>query len=233
MLSYILTRFSIFDYNFKGYEITRNNSEEEYYDVLFSPKRLNYKFNFFEKITLPSILNQTNKNYIWNIYTSEYLPEEYKNKLIELTSPYKEINVYYIKSFKCFYKSIASITKNAEFKYCTIRLDDDDGLSDNFIENLQKYKKRDKVIISHPNGTMVTLNNKSCDKIISGKKISRLNNAQGLCAIGMNIYSCGNHTKVAEKYKVIYDNAPDMYLVNCDEQYTDTKRKFVESDMEN
>jgi hypothetical protein len=80
---------------------------------------------------------------------------------------------------------------------------------------------------------MVTLNNKSCDKIISGKKISRLNNAQGLCAIGMNIYSCGNHTKVAEKYKVIYDNAPDMYLVNCDEQYTDTKRKFVESDMEN
>jgi len=230
MLSYILTRFSIFDYNFKGYEMTRNNTKEEYYDLLFSPKRLNYKFNFFEKTTLPSILNQTNKSYIWNIYTSEYLPEEYKNKLIELTSPYKEINVYYVESFKCFYKSITNIIKNTNFKYCTIRLDDDDGLSDNFIENLQKYKNRDKVIISHPNGTMVTI---KCDKVISGKKVSRLNNAQGLCAIGMNIYSCGNHTKVAEKYRVIYDNTPDMYLVNCDEEYSDTKRKFLENDMEN
>jgi hypothetical protein len=229
MLSYILTRFSIFDYNFKGYEITRNNSKEEYYDLLFSPKRLNYKFNFFEKTTLPSILNQTNKSYIWNIYTSEYLPEEYKNKLIELTSPYKEINVYYVESFKCFYKSITNIIKNAKVKYCTIRLDDDDGLSDNFIENLQKYKTIDKVIISHPNGTMVTIKD---DKVISGKKVSRLNNAQGLCAIGMNIYSCGNHTKVVEKYRVIYDNNPDMYLVNCDEEYTDTKRKFVDSDIE-
>jgi len=226
MLTYITTRFSIFDYNFKGYEMTRNNSKDECYKQLFSSKRLNYKFKAFEKITLPSILNQTNKNYIWNIFTSEYLPEKYKNRLIKLTRPYKKIHIHYVKSFKCFFRNATNLTKNNTFKYCTIRLDDDDGLSANFIENLQKYKNKDKTIISHPKGTIVTIKD---NKVVLGQKISRPNNAQGLCGIGMNIYSCGNHNKVAEKFTVIYDYTPNMYVVNCDE-HCDTKRKFVESD---
>jgi Putative rhamnosyl transferase len=226
MLTYIITRFSIFDRNCYKFKLRRNKNKDEFFNKLFSTNRLNSKFTTFEKITLPSILNQSNKNYIWNIYTSEYLPEEYKNRLIELTSPHKKINIHYVKSFKYFDKSVDNVTKNKTFKYCTIRLDDDDGLSANFIENLQKYKNEDKTIISHPKGTRVTIKD---DKLVLGKKISKLNNAQGLCGIGMNIYSCGNHMKVAEKFKVIYDNTPNMYLVNCD-YHCDTKRKFVESD---
>lgn len=217
MITHIITRFSIFDFNFKGYRITKELDKDTYYNQLFSSERLNHKFKVFEKITLASILNQTNQNYIWHIYTSEYLPENYKLKLKDLTMSHKSIRVYYIKSFKEFNKILF------DSEYCTIRIDDDDGLSPYFIENLQKYKNDINTIISHQNGNYVTITN---DELVIGEQILYPNIALGLCAIGMNIYTCGNHVKIATKFKVIYDNAPNMYLVNADDN-CDTKRKFV------
>ena len=52
------------------------------------------------------------------------------------------------------------------------------------------------------------------------------NIAVGLCAINMNIYDCGNHTKVHNKYSVIYDKTPDMYYINCGE-FCYSGRKFI------
>jgi hypothetical protein len=43
----------------------------------------------------------------------------------------------------------------------------------------------------------------------------------------MNIYSCGDHTKVDKKYKVIYDKTKHMYRVLCS-PYCDSSRKFEE-----
>lgn len=219
MITHIITRFSILDYDFKGYILTKKLDKDTYYKKLFSSERLDYKFKSFEMITLPSILNQTNQNYIWHIYTSEYLPDVYKEKLMNLTNQHKSICVYYIKSHKEFNKI------KFDSDYCTMRLDDDDGLSSNFIENLQKYKNKINTIISHPNGKSVTIQN---DKVIIGKKIQYKLVALGLCAIGMNIYHCGAHTKVAEKHNVIYDDAPDMYLINAS-IHCDSSRKFVPS----
>lgn len=218
MLVYFITRFSIFDYNFKGYQITKMSSIEKYKSYLFSKKRLDYKFNSFENITLPSIVSQTDNNYIWEIYTSEYLPIEYKNRLLASTNKYKNIKIFYIKSFKEFNKS-----DKIKDKYCTVRLDDDDGLNKNFVKILQRYKGKTKEIISFTKGKKCTLLN---NKIIYGENVEYKNNAQGLCAIDMNIYNCGNHVKVDKKFKVTYDMTPDMYLVNCG-NFCDSKRKFT------
>jgi hypothetical protein len=217
MITHIITRFSILDYDFKGYKLTTKLDKDTYYKTLFSSERLDYKFKSFEMITLPSILNQTNQNYIWHIYTSEYLPNVYKEKLMNITNQHKSIRVYYIKSFKEF----NNITFNDD--YCTMRLDDDDGLSPQFIENLQQYKNKSNTIISHPNGKYVTIQD---DKVVIGKTVSLPNCALGLCAIGMNIHECGNHTKVAEKFSVIYDNTPDMYMINAN-IHCDSSRKFA------
>jgi hypothetical protein len=217
MITHIITRFSIMDYDYKWYKLRRQIDKDTYCKSLFSSERLDYKFKSFEIITLPSILNQTNQNYIWHIYTSEYLPDIYKEKLLNITNQHKSIHVYYIKSFKEFNKI------NFGSDYCTLRLDDDDALSPRFIENLQKYKNKINTIISHPNGKLVTIQN---DKVVIGKKVSQPNCAMGLCAIGMDIYSCGNHMKVAEKFSVIYDDTPDMYLVNASIHCL-TSRKFV------
>ena len=39
----------------------------------------------------------------------------------------------------------------------------------------------------------------------------------------MNIYKCGNHTKVDDNYKVIYDFYKNSYYLCCSE-FCDTKR---------
>ena len=57
MIVYFITRFSIFDYDFKGYKLTKNLGIEDK-SYLFSKERLDYKFDSFEKITLPSIVSQ-------------------------------------------------------------------------------------------------------------------------------------------------------------------------------
>ena len=244
MLTHIITRFSIYDYSYLNFN---QKTEEEYKNILFNPNRLSYKFNSFEKITLQSVLNQTNQNYIWDIYTSIYLPENYKKKLLELINKYNKISgeiyreknkdylLFQSEKINNSYRSnkiqIIFIESFEEFnrkyiyysKYCTVRLDDDDGLSPYFIESLNKYKNHDKVIISHVNGTTITMKN---NKIIYGSDVSRKNNSQGLCAIGMNIYMCGNHNKVSNKYNVIYDYTPNMYLLHCS-KFTVTSRKFT------
>lgn len=218
MKVYIITRFSIFDHDWKGYVMTKTLGIEKYKSYLFSKQRLDYKFNSFEKITLPSIVSQTDDNYIWEIYTSEYLPIEYKNRLLASTNKYKNIKVFFVNSFKEFFNKCE---KNDD-KYCTVRLDDDDGLNKDFVKTLQKYKDKTKEIISFPLGKKCTISN---NKIIYGKNINIKHIALGLCAIDMNIYHCGDHTKLHNKFKVRLDMTPDMYLLNCSE-FCDSKRRF-------
>lgn len=217
MLVYFITRFSIFDPASKAFKLTRENDTEYYKSYLFSKERLEYKFSSFEKITLPSIVQQTNNNYIWEIYTSNYLPTEYKERLLESTKSYENIKIYFVESFKEFNKS-----KKINDKYCTVRLDDDDGLNENYVEIMQKYKDETNAVISFPNGKYITIQN---NEIIYGSNILYKLNAQGLCSIGQNIYGRGSHTSLDKMHKVIYDMTPDMYLFNCS-KFCDTKRIF-------
>ena len=169
MITYIITRFSILDINYQGYKTTKKYNKniesdiKKYKKELFNYKRLNFKFKVFKLVTLPCVVNQTNKNYIWYIYASIYLPKEYKIKLKKITEPYKKIKCIFIKSFREFNK----FKINKEEKYSTMRLDDDDGLNINFIENLNKYKNKNKFIISHPYGRKYIIKN---NKIITSKK---------------------------------------------------------------
>ena len=217
MLVYFITRFSIFDYNFKGYNITNKLNIEEYESYLFSEDRLNYKFMCFQKITLPSIIKQKNQNYIWEIYTSDKLPTKFKNKLIEITKKYDKIKLFFIESFKEFNNS-----EKIEDKYCTVRLDDDDALNINFVSTLMKYKDRNNLVISFPMGRKCSIQQNS---ILYGEQTNLKKTAQGLCSIGKNIYKLGNHNKIDLENDIVYDETPNMYLINCSE-FCDTKRKF-------
>lgn len=69
------------------------------------------------------------------------------------------------------------------------------------------------------------MNGRNNEWVCIGEQYTRFNIAVGLCAIGMNIYNCGNHTTINKRYNIIYNNQPDMYLLNCSE-YCDSIRTF-------
>lgn len=217
MLTYIITRFSIFDENCKFFNIQHS---EQYKKKLFNTIRLDYKFNLFENVTLPSIVNQTNQNFIWYIYASEYMPPYYRIKLCELTKKYKNINCVFIKSFDEFNKF-----KYIDDKFCTVRLDDDDYLNKDFIEKLNKYKNEKKeTIISFPYGNQYVYNTLK-NKIIIGKETNYNLIALGLTCIDDNIYR-HSHSKIDFNTKnVILDDSKNMYLIHCG-HYCDSGRPF-------
>ena len=226
MKSYIITRFSIYDYTYKCFELSIHHLNNAYREKLFCEKRLSYKFNVFKKVTLPSVLNQTNQNFEWYIYTSPHLPNKYKKKLLNLIEPYPKIKCCFVSCLKDFFefKELPHLDYDKE-PYCTVRLDDDDGLNKNFlkiVEENHKFKKN--TIISFPRGTKFTYKN---NNIIYGKNIHKKNNAFGLTGIGINIYHCGNHADIFlnEKYEIIYDETPYAFLC-CSGEWCDSHREI-------
>ena len=156
MVNYIITRFSICYFKYKAFNLTNEKqtlNETEYKLKLFDQNRLNFKFFIFENNTLKTIVNQNENNFVWLIYTSNLLPEYYKNKLIELIKPYNFIRLFFINNFNEMTVSINNIVKKKNFT--TIRLDDDDGLNENFIKLSNEHyntKNKNYKIISYPKG---------------------------------------------------------------------------------
>lgn len=224
MKTFIITRFSILDTNTTSWAITRENENEKLKEKLFSKDRLDEKFKSFENITYKSVINQTNQNFIWIITISTHLPKEYKNRLYEITSKNNNIEIYEVGNMKEFYNLCN--TYNYPSNYSTTRLDDDDALNINFIKDLNiEYNKsiEKNEIYSLVNGNKITIHNGQL--YIDKNKEEFKNIALGLSKFNGNIYSCGNHNKVHEKYKVIYNKRDFSYLLYSSD-FCDTKRKF-------
>lgn len=224
-----ITRFSILDPGVKSFRITNRNKHDKdsVENELFSPERMESKFNYFEKITLPSILNQSGKNWTWYIVTSTYLPTNYLERLKSLCHRNNRIKIFKVDNFVQFGQVVNNQLKKINpANYATVRLDDDDGLNRNFVQIVQKYKNSRGKIISFPLGKKIRLvKNGNKLKLNIGHRQRQKNCAFGLTAIGHNIYKCGNHVTVHKRFKVIYDFTPDMYQVTCDPS-CDTGRTF-------
>ena len=150
MKTYFITRFNIFDYDFKGFQITQNNSAHKYKSEFFNKNRLEFKTSIFTNVTLPSIINQEHRNWEWHIYTSSYLPEKYLDKLLSSIKNYQNIHLIKVENFNEFYDKITNYLYSDQF--ATVRLDDDDALCKQYIKLLYKYKNNSGSIISFPYG---------------------------------------------------------------------------------
>lgn len=222
MKIYFITRFSILDYQHKAFELSRNFDAAEYEKSLFNKDRLEHKFEVFEKNTLSSILSQSNKDWEWHIYTSDRLPRHYKNRLGMLIEKEPRIKIFAVNGFKEFNKNVTQHKYTSN--YATVRLDDDDGLCDKYVEKLQKYTDEKDKIISFPLGRRIEITK---GKKVVGNTFESKNIAVGLAGIGLEIYSCGNHATIDQRYETIYDLTPNIYFINCS-KHCDTQREFID-----
>lgn len=128
---YVITRFSVrFDY------MKTNNP--------FELNRLNARFNLFQKICYPSVINQTNTNFIWVILIDKHLPNNYKDLLYSILSTNKKIKI------KVVEWNVNNQLGNAKWLHpntteiITTRLDDDDAMHPNMISDIQNYYNNPK-----------------------------------------------------------------------------------------
>lgn len=221
MRVYFVTRFSIYDPQFRGFRLTTDHNQKEYERRLFSRDRLQNKFETFQTITFPSIVKQSCDDWKWLIYTSDQMPYEYMKRLRTLVKDYPSIALITVRNFDEFFEAHRTLDYGDSF--ATVRIDDDDGVSLSFVEKLQQYSSSVGSIVSFTEGALVGCAN---GRMIVGDAVSQKNSALGLSGIGVKIYSCGRHSDIHARYNVIYDSTPGMYFLCCS-PFADTQRGFT------
>lgn len=122
-----------------GFQVKHETAEERA-AFLYSPARLDQRFAFFEAITLPSILAQTDKNFAFIILVGKDLPAPYLARLLDLCDPHHNIQVTAREAGPhrpVMQEVINSVRLDMSKPCIQFRLDDDDAVAVDFIATLR------------------------------------------------------------------------------------------------
>jgi hypothetical protein len=226
-----MTRFSIPVAEYSDYvpfQSAKIERHKDYLNILYSYSRLKKKMSIFKQLCLPSVINQTSKNWKWYIFISPLLPSDFLNELEICLGKYLNNYIYlhFVDDMHDFLTLSNKILEKCPKPYINCRLDDDDGIHETFVEKMERYSgMEDGNIISFTEVIRTSLNTKN-NKIEYHNKLSIPNNAVGLGSLNKNIYKFGNHTNIHEKNTIIYNKTPGMCYQTCDDS-CDTKRKLT------
>ncbi len=126
------TRYSFFHPS-PGWRSTASKEK----DALFDTGRLERRAYFFEKVTLRSLADQTNENFVLNVLTSEDMPKKYAIRLTEVCKDTLGDRAHIIFGSseappRAHFRSYRWEHHSSEPWSCQVVLDDDDALSVDF-----------------------------------------------------------------------------------------------------
>lgn len=221
----ITIRFSIIIDTGNPWHQTKKQPLSERKKIIFDDQRLKTKFNFFENLTLPSLdYIKQEENFLLLLLTSEGLPDSYQQKLLYFAKNRKYIKICplpvggnfseYLKYYHQMY-----LDKSAK-TIASIRMDDDDALSGDFLVNLKKYLKEEfhNFCVSFPKGYLICFKNHQ----IFLKESYTPKIAVGLAYICspenfIDIYHLGSHNFVDQRVPTILEAKHPMYLVSVND----------------
>lgn len=107
---------------------------------VFESSYFEYRYKIFMDVTLKSFEDQSNKNFLLVIIHSETMPQKYKDRFVNLEVKYPFLKNYFLQDTAESLKNLLLQTKNLiDFRNrsgLTFRIDNDDAVPTNFIENL-------------------------------------------------------------------------------------------------
>jgi hypothetical protein len=112
---------------------------------LFDPDRLDARFRLFEISCLPSLLHQSHQDFDWVILIDPALPLPYRQRLERLVSSRPRVYLHeYSSGMNLGELSwLAPYISGDPAGILTTHLDDDDAMSESFIERLQAHARYD------------------------------------------------------------------------------------------
>lgn len=232
--TFVFIRYSIFTQKKGGWVIGRDTESNEYKDALFSDSRLEMHEKLFTQVTLPSIANSINdNNVVVFVFTSKCLPDKFKNNLYDLKKKYSWLEVVELPSDDGPITMMDSYFKEylrdnfTDLCYATVRLDDDDAVSNSYFDNLNTYihPKFNKMAITWPMGYRGLFIDHSYKKFA---ECEQMKCAQGLAYIArysegkyskpLTVFSLGHHAKVDQRVPLIVDKSTRAYLRTVHEE---------------
>jgi len=129
---FLITRFNL---KKKGWETTKNNEKIQ------TEEWLRHRFELFELYCLPSVINQSNQDFIWYVFFDISTPELYRKKVDAIAENYQNFRPFYIDGREGLEESVMQEMKKdikKEEFVITSRLDNDDIIHKDFIQSIQK-----------------------------------------------------------------------------------------------
>ena len=194
------------------------------------------RFNIFCNVTLESFAQQTSQDFVLCVYHTNLIPDDKKVLFDNLAKQYSFLRNVYTDGTMFIPDDLKEPTM------LTFRIDNDDGMTIDFIEKLQQIKdtyngKSTNFAISIPHMRKIGRVSENQYKTIATDFIS---NSMGLAYLGNDgrtVMNLGNHTKVAYStpmlmvagngglqvingynvangFKKVYQNQSDMAILN-------------------
>ncbi|MDT0500408.1 MULTISPECIES: glycosyltransferase [unclassified Halomonas] len=140
---YGVTRFSVYFPRSTAWKISSQLTEHDYISQLYSDERLGPRFDIFLDRALPIYESYTERyNYKHIIQYSEELPQKWKDKLFEAKEKYPFLLLYKVRG-EVDYKNIieegVSFSSSGDAVVVVFRVDDDDLLSHDYLDQLSHY----------------------------------------------------------------------------------------------
>lgn len=114
---------------------------------VFEPKYFEYRFKIFTEVTLKSFQQQSDSNFALLILHSETMPAKYKEKFLQLENDNQFLyNIFVEDNVESFNQAIKNSVNYISFTddaALTFRIDNDDAVQKNFIENLRNFIKKE------------------------------------------------------------------------------------------
>ena len=138
---YLITRYNV---PIPGFQMDKSGQSTR------DEKWLQHRFALFEKFCLPSVLNQSNKEFNWLIYVDREAPVYYYDQLKTSVQNHPNIHIYQVSDHKECLQHVDQILSKSTTPYViTSRLDNDDAIGINFIQTVQdNFIEKDKVVIN-------------------------------------------------------------------------------------
>lgn len=134
-------RFSFFGRNDTRLSHEIEIDKEKYYLDLYGPERMERRFHFFEKLCLPSLADQSDKDFVTVILTSRIMPKQYIHRLEALASSLQGVKLVHARG-QNIHAELRSVIKQLlhgrSGRWIGFRVDDDDALARTFIETLKE-----------------------------------------------------------------------------------------------
>lgn len=132
-----LCRFSVPSF---GAFQTTHESIEARRDMLYEPHRLEARFTWFEYVLLPSLREQTDPDFKLIVLLGKDFPAPWLQRMKSLTAKIPQIVLEFAAPWKhraiCA-KAMASHVEKGVFAVAQFRLDDDDAVAVDFVEQLR------------------------------------------------------------------------------------------------
>lgn len=135
-----IVRFSVLSTKPSPFLAYQDRTFDEIASHILDEHRLAKRFQLFESICLPSMDAQSDSNFSLLVVAPQLLPDRWKFRLTVLASTRPYLKIFYAdeKNFRMAKCSTYVLDLISEDTFYTFRLDDDDALSCDFIERINR-----------------------------------------------------------------------------------------------